>query len=162
MGVLDMFSLEGKTALVTGGAGLYGRQIVRAVAEAGAKTYVASRGIEALEAVAAEFRGEGLDVTAFQYDQGEEASILALRDTILGKAGNGDPLVAGRFAGQQNDLLLLHIELLTEKLNESLVGPAFDRRRLQSDFDSVPVEPQNLIFRCARRHANGKDNPVAG
>ena len=93
MGVLDMFSLEGKTALVTGGAGLYGRQIVRAVAEAGAKTYVASRGIEALEAVAAEFRGEGLDVTAFQYDQGEEASILALRDTILGKAGKLDILV---------------------------------------------------------------------
>jgi NAD(P)-dependent dehydrogenase (short-subunit alcohol dehydrogenase family) len=56
MGVLDTFSLKGKVALVTGGAGLYGRQIVAALAQAGAKTYIASRNLEALEAVAAEER----------------------------------------------------------------------------------------------------------
>lgn len=43
MGVLDTFSLKGKVALVTGGAGLYGKQVLQAVAEAGAKTFVASR-----------------------------------------------------------------------------------------------------------------------
>ena len=93
MGVLDTFSLAGKVALVTGGAGKYGRQILAAVAEAGAKTYVASRGLEALEEVAREHRDAGQDVTALQYDQGDEASILALRDKIIGDAGRCDILV---------------------------------------------------------------------
>ena len=93
MAVLDTFSLKDKVALVTGGAGKFGRQILSAVAEAGAKTYVASRGIEALEEVAREMRDGGLDVTALQYDQGDEASILALRDKIIADAGRCEILV---------------------------------------------------------------------
>ena len=54
MGVLDNFSLKSTVAAVTGGAGLYGRQIVAALAEAGAKTFVASRNLEALEKLARE------------------------------------------------------------------------------------------------------------
>lgn len=93
MAVLDTFSLAGKVALVTGGAGKYGRQILAAVAEAGAKTFVAARNLAALEEVAQAHRDEGLDVTAMQYDQGDEASILALRDRIIADAGRCDILV---------------------------------------------------------------------
>ena len=35
MNVKDMFDLTGRTAIVTGGAGRYGKQIVEGLAEAG-------------------------------------------------------------------------------------------------------------------------------
>jgi len=93
MSVLDSFSLKGRVALVTGGAGLYGRQIVAALAEAGAKTFIASRDLAALEKLAAQERRRGLDVEALSFDQSNETAILALRDTIYDKAGRVDVLV---------------------------------------------------------------------
>ncbi len=91
--VIDSFRLNGKVALVTGGAGLYGRQIAEAVAEAGAKTFIASRGIEALEKQAETFRAAGLDVTALQLDQSKEESVRSLLRQILDRAGQVDVLV---------------------------------------------------------------------
>ncbi|OGV67115.1 MAG: alcohol dehydrogenase [Lentisphaerae bacterium RIFOXYA12_64_32] len=93
MSILDRFSLKGKVALVTGGAGLYGRQLVQAVAEAGATTFTAARNLDGLETVAAGLRRQGLDVTALSYDQADEPSILKLRDAIVKRAGRLDALV---------------------------------------------------------------------
>ena len=103
MSVLDGFSLAGKTALVTGGAGMYGRPIVAALAEAGARTFVASRNIEALESFAAQQRAAARDVTALPFDQGDEASVLALRDALLERAGGIDVLVNNAVARPLRD-----------------------------------------------------------
>jgi NAD(P)-dependent dehydrogenase (short-subunit alcohol dehydrogenase family) len=103
MSVLDTFSLAGKVALVTGGAGLYGRQIVRALAGAGARTYIASRNLEALEDMAEGHRKRGLDVRALQYDQGDEESILALRDAIKDESKRLDILVNNAVARPVTD-----------------------------------------------------------
>jgi NAD(P)-dependent dehydrogenase (short-subunit alcohol dehydrogenase family) len=93
MGVLETFSLQSVVAVVTGGAGLYGRQIVQALSEAGAQTYAVSRNLDALETFAGECRESGLDVTALQADQAEEDSVLALRDAIVACRGRVDVLV---------------------------------------------------------------------
>lgn len=87
MAILDTFSLANKVALVTGGTGMYGRQIVRALAEAGARTYIASRNLVALEKLAAEHRAHGHDVRALPLDQTDEKSIFALRDAIQRESG---------------------------------------------------------------------------
>ncbi|MBT3320465.1 MAG: SDR family oxidoreductase [Clostridia bacterium] len=93
MNVLDSFSLKGKVALVTGGAGKYGRQILEAVAEAGAVTYVAARNLEALQKEADKLNARGYDVRACKYDQGKEETIIALRDHIVSESGRIDVLV---------------------------------------------------------------------
>ncbi len=93
MHVMNLYSLKGKTALITGGAGFYGRQLVAGLAEAGARVFVAARHLEPLQAIADEHRRGGNDVTALSYDQGDEASILALRDDILERGNRCDILV---------------------------------------------------------------------
>lgn len=93
MSIDTLFSLKGKVALLTGGAGGYGLQCVKALAEAGARTFIASRNREALEIVAQSYRDQGYDVTALQFDQGDESSILKLRDTILTYTDHVDILV---------------------------------------------------------------------
>lgn len=93
MNILEQFSLKNKTALLTGGAGLYGRQIVAALAEAGARTLIASRDVAALEKVAEEHRALGQDVTALELDQGNEASINELRDKVHEGYGAPDVLI---------------------------------------------------------------------
>ena len=93
MAVLESFSLKGKVGLVTGGAGLYGWQVVQTLAEAGAKTFAADCDIEKQEDVAKRLRADGLDVTAVQYDQSDEESIQAMLREIVAQAGGVDILV---------------------------------------------------------------------
>jgi NAD(P)-dependent dehydrogenase (short-subunit alcohol dehydrogenase family) len=93
MSVLESFSLKGRVAVMTGGAGLFGRQVAEALAEAGAKTFMASRDMERLEAHAATFRAAGLDVTALPLDQGKPKSINDLLERVVASAGTVDVLV---------------------------------------------------------------------
>ena len=82
MNILDSFKLDGKRAVVTGGSGLYGRQIVQSLAMAGAEVYTASRNLEANESYAAKLRAEGLKVYAGRLDQGDETSIKAFLEGL--------------------------------------------------------------------------------
>jgi NAD(P)-dependent dehydrogenase (short-subunit alcohol dehydrogenase family) len=91
--VQELFDLHGRVAVVTGGSGLFGRQIVEALAEAGARTIMASRNLDNLRAQAELFRQSGLDVAFLQYDQSSEASIERLLKQTLDLAGKVDVLV---------------------------------------------------------------------
>ena len=93
MPILDKFKLDGKVAVVTGGAGRFGRQMTRALAEAGATVYTASRNLEPNEKYAAELRAEGWDVLADSYDQSDEASDEAFAERLFEKHGKVDVLV---------------------------------------------------------------------
>ena len=93
MNVLDMFKLDGKVAVVTGGAGLYGFQIVSALAEAGATVYVASRNRENNEKKMQSLLDAGYKVSVLEFDLESEESILSLCNDIYAREGRVDILV---------------------------------------------------------------------
>lgn len=59
MSVLDLFRLDGRRALVTGGSRGLGRSMALALADAGADVVLTGRTQETLDATAAEIRGRG-------------------------------------------------------------------------------------------------------
>jgi NAD(P)-dependent dehydrogenase (short-subunit alcohol dehydrogenase family) len=93
MNVKNLFSLKGKIALVTGGAGLYGRCVAEGLAEADATVVTASRNLDAQLALATQMRSAGLNVHALRVDQTDHASILTLKDQILEQFGGLDVFV---------------------------------------------------------------------
>ena len=88
MKVLESFSLKGKTALLTGGAGLYGRQLGEALCEAGAEVYIASRNLEKLQAEA-----NRIGAAALRLDLDSDESIAATVSEIVERSGKIDILV---------------------------------------------------------------------
>ena len=93
MNVIDSFRLDGRTAIVTGGAGRYGKQIVLALAEAGATVYVASRGMEALEKFTGDLAAKGLKVFAHHLDLASQESMDTLVKDVADATGGIDVLV---------------------------------------------------------------------
>jgi NAD(P)-dependent dehydrogenase (short-subunit alcohol dehydrogenase family) len=79
--VKQLFSVEGKVALVTGGSRGIGLMIARGYAAAGAKVYVASRKREACEEAAAELSKVGTAV-ALPADLATPAGCVALAEAL--------------------------------------------------------------------------------
>lgn len=99
MSVLERFSLQGKIAVVTAGAGpLFGQSISEALAEAGAKVVTASRSLARNEEYAASLVERGLDAVGLACDIEDPASIDALHDEVLGRFGRCDVLVNSALA----------------------------------------------------------------
>lgn len=90
--VRELFSLEGRVALVTGGAGRYGRQISIALAEAGATVIVASRCQEKCEAFASKVREAGWKAEARALDLTSEESVNQVAKAIVARCGRIDIL----------------------------------------------------------------------
>jgi len=93
MTIQEKFDLKGRTAVVTGGAGLLGGEFCRTLAEAGACVSVVDLNTAAAEKVAASVSKAGLQARAFTVDITDPGSVAAMVAAILGEFGRLDVLV---------------------------------------------------------------------
>jgi NAD(P)-dependent dehydrogenase (short-subunit alcohol dehydrogenase family) len=90
-----LFDLSGKTAVVTGGAGVLCTFMCRALAAAGAKVAILDLNAEAAEALAAEIRSSGADAIGVACNVLDKGSIESAAQTVIVKFGRVDILVNG-------------------------------------------------------------------
>ena len=91
--VQQLFNLEGRTALVTGGSRGLGLQIAQALGEAGARIMLSSRKAGDLEEAVAELQAAGIDARWIAADCAVESDIRRLADETLERMGPVDILV---------------------------------------------------------------------
>jgi NAD(P)-dependent dehydrogenase (short-subunit alcohol dehydrogenase family) len=83
----DLFNLNGRVAVVTGGAGLIGRALVEGLAAHGAHSFVAEIDGDVAEKCAAELRAKGLQCSAIALDIMDVSSISACVGKVLSDTG---------------------------------------------------------------------------
>ena len=93
MTTADLFSIAGKTALVTGGSRGIGRMIATGFVEAGAKVYVSSRKAEACEEVAAELSDGRASASSLPADLSTESGCRGLAAALAEREDRLDILV---------------------------------------------------------------------
>ncbi len=93
MNSADLFSLQGKVAVVTGGTGVLGGAIARGLAAAGAQVGILGRRVEQAEAVAQSIIADGGEAMAVPADVLNKDELIAVRSNLLDRWGRIDVLV---------------------------------------------------------------------
>ena len=93
-------NLDGKVAVVTGGAGVLCKEFAKALALCGAKVAILNRTVSKAETVCEEIRAMGGDAAAVQVDVTNKESVKAAHEEVLKIYGPCDILING--AGGNN------------------------------------------------------------
>ena len=159
----NLFSLEGKVIVVTGGTGILGMSFVKAITQAGAKVAILNTNEEKGAKFVAEIKAAGGNAIAIASSVLDETKMVIARDKILEAYGHIDGLVnaAGGNVPEgvlkpDNDVFELNIEGMKKALDLNLwgtliptqtFGPAIAKTGNGSIVNISSVAPKRAITR---------------
>lgn len=167
MNTMDMFKLDGKTALITGGARNLGYYMALALAEAGADVALTSRSLEQAEEAAKKINTlTGRNIYPCQLDFSAtdiESDIITLIKQITARTGTLDILVnnAGNTAGTPENASLEKRPLkLWHQAIELNMTSVFLLSKHVTDLCMMPRKSGNIINIGSTAGMIGKDRRV--
>jgi len=93
MSLTSLFNIQGKTAIVTGGATGLGLQMAEALAEAGCNLVICSRNLAKCTEAAAQLKNYGVEVLALQCNVADEEQVQKVVQTTYETFGKIDVLI---------------------------------------------------------------------
>jgi NAD(P)-dependent dehydrogenase (short-subunit alcohol dehydrogenase family) len=127
--VEKLFTLEGKTAIITGGTGVLGESMVRGLSAAGASVAILGRRLDVGQALASDINTKGGSAIAVAADVLNKEQLVAAREAVLKKFGTIDILVnaaGGNMAGAvippEKNFFDLDIEQFQKVVDLNLLG----------------------------------------
>lgn len=122
MHIFDLFKLEGKTAIVTGGGRGLGAQIAKGFAEAGANVVVCSRKLETCEEMSEEIKQLGVDSLALKCDVTNPEDVSHVVEKTVEKFGTIDILVNNSGATWAAPVEEMPLEAWNKVMNVNVTG----------------------------------------
>lgn len=117
------FCLEGKNAVVVGGAGGIGQAIAQGLATAGAKVAIASRSEESLQRAVKEIKEAcGADITYYTCDATSEEQVNAMAEKSFADMGKVDILVCSQGFNKKFDAEDFPMDVWDDMFNVNVKG----------------------------------------
>jgi hypothetical protein len=142
----ELFSLENKVAIVTGGRGLYGASISTGLCEMGASVVIASRNGQKCDEFAKTLRDQGYDAVGMSLDLDSDESIKDLVKRVIERYGKIDIVYGSR----SKDDLVDYQEIIDEWCQDENINVYLTIDREQEGWDGhvgfVPNYVKELGF----------------
>ena len=159
MNVLDLFKLEGKVALVTGGTHGIGMACGMALGQAGATVCINGRDPAKLEDARKVFAEAGLDVYTLAFDVTSEADVDAGISQIESEVGEIDILVNNAGIIKRHPILEMPLKDFEQVIDVDLVAPFIVGKRVAPNM--IRKRAGKIINMCSMMSRYGRNTVSA-